>query len=223
MFMLLAGGAMAGMGAMQAYNSSKAQHAMAVTQHNDNMLKQSMQSGVELFQNAQANVNRMIANKNIATAAMENLVKQQGNVQRGYEDQNTNLAKQFEAQRQTVSKKAAAKLGRNSGTYKLAVDKMKEQGAEAFAQAAQNKYRMEQDIEQGYQNNLSQRDLMTSNQTAALIPGVPPAEPNHTAAAVQGGMQGFSTGVSMAAGMGNAMQQAFGQGSLPSWMRMPTK
>lgn len=223
MFMLAAGGAMAGLSAFQSYQASKAKAAAEMTQYNDNMMKQSMQSGVELFNNAQTNVNRMIANKNIAQAAMENLMRQQGDAQRGFEAASSNMSKQLESQRQSVSTQAAAKLGRNSGTFKLAVDKMKEQGTTAFAQASQNKYRQEQDLERNYQNNLAQRDLMSSNQTAALIPGLPPVEPNHTAAAIQGGMQGFQQGVSMGASMGNAMQQAFGAGNVPSWMAMPTK
>lgn len=204
MFMLAAGGAMAGFSAFQAYQNSKAQAAAAMTQYNDAMLKQSMQSGVEMFNNAQANVSRMIANKNIASAALENLVRSQGDLQRSTEMSMSNMAKSLETQNQGIKTAAAAKLGRNSGTYKLAVQKMKETGAQAFAQAAQNKYRTQQDQERQFQNNLAQRDLMTSNQTAALVPGTPPMQANHAAAAISGGLSGFQQGMSMAGNLAEA-------------------
>lgn len=216
MFMLAAGGAMAGMQAFQAYKASKAKAAAEMTQYNDRMMKQSMSSGVEMFNNAQANANRMVANKNIASAAIENLMRQQSDSTRMNESAKTNMARGLETQTQAVRNKAANKLGRNSGTFKLAVDKMKETGATAFAQQSQNEYRTAQDQERQYQNNLSQRDLMTSNQTAALIPGLPPVQPNHTAAAIQGGMQGMQQGMSMASSFGNALKQT--GLDIPKWM-----
>lgn len=217
MFMLAAGGAMAGMQAFQAYKASKAKAAAEMTQYNDRMMKQSMSSGVEMFNNAQANANRMVANKNIAAAAIENLMRQQADADRMNESTKSNMAKGLETQMQSVRNQAANKLGRNSGTFKLAVEKMKETGSTAFAQQSQNEYRTEQDQARQYKNNLSQRDLMTSNSTAALIPGLPPVQPNHTAAAIGGAMSGAQQGMSMASSLGNALSTT--DGKVPSWMR----
>lgn len=221
MFMLAAGGAMAGMSALQSYNASKAKAAAEMTQYNDQMMRQSMSSGVEMYQNSQVNVDRMMANKNIADNAMNSLIANQKNLQTGYEFSTVNMAKQVEANTQSVARRSAAKLGRNSGTYKLANEKMRETGAAAFAQAGQNKYNQEKAMQQQYENQLNQRDLMSYNSTGALIPGLPPVEPNHTAAAVQGGMQGFSQGMGMASSMGSAMSQAVGPGNMPSWLMPP--
>jgi len=204
MFMLAAGGAMAGLSAFQSYQASKAKAAAEMTQYNDNMMKQSMQSGVQLFNNASANVNRMIANDNIADSALNALVNSETAMQTTYEYNMSNMAKMMEQQTQSLRRGAANKLGRNSGTYKLAIDKMKEAGNESYVQGLRNKAKQEKAQQIQYSNNLNQRDLMSSNQTAALIPGLPPVEANHTAAAIQGGMQGFQQGMGMAGDLSKA-------------------
>jgi len=215
MFMMAAGGAMAGFQAFQAYKASKAKAAAEMTQYNDQMMKQSMKSGVESFQNASANVNRMIANKAIVTSSLNAYVMQQKAADDSYQYNMSNMAKQVQTQAQSVSTVGAAKVGRNSGTYKLAMAKMKESGATAFAQQTQNKYNTEKDLKTQHANNLNTRDLFSSNQTGALIPGLPPTQPNHTAAAIGGAMQGMQQGMSMGQSFGTALIEG---GMAPKWL-----
>ena len=207
MIMLAAAGGMAAMGAISAMQESKNKAAAERIQYNDAMTKQSINAGVQMFQVAQANVARDMANRNIAKAALQNYVTGSEQLSDAYRTNMGNVARQVETNRQSTQRRAANKLGRNSGTYKLMKDKMAEAGAAEFNMSLMNKMDAEVDLKKQQQNNLNQRDMMSYGLTATNIPGVPPMEPNHTMAAIQGGLQGAAQGASM--GMG--MSQGFGQ------------
>ena len=213
MIMFAAAGGMAAMGAISAMQNSKNQAAAERMQYNDAMMKQSIGSGVQMFQAAQANVMRDIANKNIAKAALTNYIENSEQLSDAYKTNMGNIARQVEMSQQATQRRAANKLGRNSGTYKLIKDKMADAGAAEFNESLMNKMDAEQDLQKQRQNNLNQRDLFSYNLGPTNIPGVPPVEPNHTMAAIAGGLQGAAQGASMGMGISQGigqMQNMFG-------------
>jgi hypothetical protein len=160
-----------------------------------------------------------MANRNIAQAALNNYVQGSQDLDAAYKANMGNVARQVEANRQATQRRAANKLGRNSGTYKLMREKMAEAGANEFNSALLNKAESEQDLQKQRQNNLNQRDLFSYGLTPANIPAVPPVEPNHTMAAIQGGLQGAMQGASMGAGIGQGIGQiqSMGGGAPGAW------
>lgn len=207
MIMLAAAGGMAALGAINSMQQSKAQAAAERIQYNDAMRKQSIQAGVQMFNTAQANVMRDMANRNIAKASLENYVNNSNALSESYQTNMGNVARQVQLSNQSITRRAANKLGRDSGTYKLMKDKMEEAGAAEFTQSLRNKQKAELDLQKQHQNNLNQRDLFSYGVTATNVPGVPPMEPNHTAAAIMGGLQGAMQG----AAMGQSLSQGVGQ------------
>lgn len=197
---------MAVYGAISSFQASKDKARAERLQYNNQMMQQSVASGVQMFGAAQANVNRMMANKNIAEAALENYINQTDDIDASYQTNMINMSKQLETQTQRSRRVASRKLGRNSGTYELMIDKMKESGAAAFETAAANKYEAEERARQEQRNRLASRDLMSYNLTTTNVPGLPPVVPNHTAAAVQGGISGAATGINMAIGLKQGLQ-----------------